>query len=192
MDASEPAMPDDASNKRPGSKTWLDILGQRMEAAKKSAAEAESELHRKSQRVRFSDLAPPGEKNTFLGLGSEPTSPIGAAPPPHEVTAPLLKPDEAPPPAPKTPPAPPAAPAAGDDAAELRRKLQTSEEKCREAESRVADLQAEVDALRDLIAQANVGEMEQLRLRLAEAYEIIHAIEQAYLAGECPPTEPPR
>jgi hypothetical protein len=175
----------DDSKKRPGSKTWLDILGQRMEAAKASAAEAESELLARSRRVRFSDLTPPGQETV---LGSRQTNLMGATdvPSPPAPARPVAPVSAAP-----TAPTRPLPVAPGESAEELRRKLKTSEDKCREAEARVSALQSEVDALRDLISQANVGEVEQLRLRLAEAHEIIRAIEQAYLAGECPSPEPP-
>jgi hypothetical protein len=63
-------------------------------------------------------------------------------------------------------------------------KLRSSEQARAAAEARVVELEKEVARLRDLVGQSDAAELDELRTKLAEAHAIIQAIEQAYLAGE--------
>jgi hypothetical protein len=204
-------MAGEPEDKKNAGKTWMDILGERMDQElppppdEKPAAPPATKDQTRS--VRFSDLAPP--TNTLFAVHTEQTAPAPAletktedaledirrklaesAKRVRQMTAALPpSPPSRPEPAAPPPSAQAQPPADDGQLAELRRKLTVSEEKCTWAESRVSELEAEVESLRVFIAESGTHETEELRIRLAEAYEIIRAIEQAYLAGECAPPE---
>jgi len=172
----------------PANKTWLDILGEKIDDARRTPSVVAASIasrsdgrakgggNGKSRRVRFSDLDAPESKSP-PATAAEPAVDHGVIQVLHRQLD-----------------------RARERLAEaearlgmLQKRRKEAEEKLAVAQKRREEAESRAAALEELIAaqrsatqapQADTAEVESLRRRLAEAYEIISAIEQAYLEGE--------